>query len=245
MIEEKQKILIVEDEKKIVEVIEAYLEKEGYSVYTAYTGLTGIELFYANKIDLVVLDLMLPKLSGEEVCKKIREVSDVPIIMLTAKIKNEDIIDGFSLGADDYIQKPFRTNELVVRIKAILKRCRDTNYNSNDMENVKIFVIDSVNDKKIYLSINYDNYTVLLNNNEVNLTPSEFKILVVLSRNPKRTFTREQLIEFALGDEFQGNDRTIDAYIKSLRQKIEIIPKEPKIITTVYGFGYRFDIDNN
>lgn len=223
-------ILVVDDEPKIVEVVEAYLKKEGFNVLTAEDGEKALKLFKNELIHLVVLDLMLPKISGEEICNRIRATSDVPIIMLTAKSEEDDKIEGLAIGADDYLTKPFSARELVGRVKALIRRSyRDSSpladyliFNNGDLE------VD-INKMKVKKDGEY-----------VNLTTNEFKILVALLTNPGQIFSREQLVERAFGLDYEGFDRTIDSHIKNIRQKIEDNHKEPKYIITVYGMGYKF-----
>lgn len=225
-----RKILVVEDEKNILEVIEAYLLKEGFRVITAEDGEMALELFKTEKIHLIVLDLMLPKLSGEEVCTTIRATSDIPIIMLTAKVDEDDKIEGLTIGADDYITKPFSPRELVSRVKALLRRSyRD----SNPLAEKLVF-----NDGD--LEVDIDKMIVRKKGENVYLTSNEFKILSSLLTRPGQVFSREQLIELAFGYDYDGFDRTIDTYIKNIRQKIEDNPKSPNYIITVYGVGYKF-----
>lgn len=224
------KILVVEDEKNIQEVIKAYLMKEGYSVITAEDGEKALEIFNKENIQLIILDLMLPKLSGEKVCSVIRAKSDVPIIMLTAKVEEDDKIEGLSIGADDYVTKPFSPRELVSRVKALLRRSyRD----ASPLAEKLIF-----NDGDLELDI--DKMIVRKKGKNVYLTSNEFKVLVALLSNPGQVFTREQLIELAFGYDYDGFDRTVDTYIKNIRQKIEDDPKKPSYIFTVYGVGYKF-----
>ncbi|MTK10866.1 MAG: response regulator transcription factor [Clostridiaceae bacterium] len=223
-------ILVVDDEPKIVEVVEAYLKKEGFNVLTAEDGEKALKLFKNEVIHLVVLDLMLPKISGEEVCNRIRATSDVPIIMLTAKSEEDDKVEGLAIGADDYLTKPFSARELVGRVKALIRRSyRDSSpladyliFNNGDLE------ID-INKMKVKKGGQY-----------VNLTTNEFKILLALLTNPGQIFSREQLVERAFGLDYVGFDRTIDSHIKNIRQKIEDNHREPKYIITVYGMGYKF-----
>ena len=225
-----KRILVVDDEPKIVEVVDAYLRKEGFDVLTARDGEKALKLFKDEVIHLVVLDLMLPKISGEEICNKIRATSDVPIIMLTAKTEEEDKISGLAIGADDYLTKPFSARELVGRVKALIRRSyRDSTpladyliFNNGDLE------VD-INKMKVKKAGLY-----------INLTTNEFKILVALLTNPGQVFSREQLVEKAFGIDYEGFDRTIDSHIKNIRQKIENNHKEPKYIITVYGMGYKF-----
>lgn len=225
-----RKILVVEDEKNILEVIEAYLLKEGFRVITAEDGEMALELFKTEKIHLIVLDLMLPKISGEEVCTTIRATSDIPIIMLTAKVDEDDKIEGLTIGADDYITKPFSPRELVSRVKALLRRSyRD----SNPLAEKLVF-----NDGD--LEVDIDKMIVRKKRENIYLTSNEFKILSSLLTRPGQVFSREQLIELAFGYDYDGFDRTIDTYIKNIRQKIEDNPKSPNYIITVYGVGYKF-----
>ncbi|NLY45847.1 MAG: response regulator transcription factor [Tissierella sp.] len=224
-------ILVVEDEKNILDVIKAYLEKENYNIITATDGEKALELFQTMDVHLIILDLMIPKISGEEVCKRIRDTSDVPIIMLTAKVDIENKIEGLNIGADDYITKPFSPKELVSRVKALLRRSYKgtrlltelLSFNNNDL------VIDK------------DKMMVTKDNTNISLTTIEFKILFALASNNSIVLSREQLIDIAFGNDYEGYDRTIDTHIKNLRQKIERDPKNPEYITTVYGAGYRFE----
>lgn len=222
-------ILIVDDEKKICEFIKAFLDNEGYYTEVAYDGDSAIDKLNSKKYDLLILDRMLPGISGEEICKYIRDKSDVPIIMLTAKIEDEDKIDGFKLGCDDYICKPFNINELILRVKAILKRVS----NFGDKE------IISYGDE---LEINTSTHEVKVRGEEVILTNTEYKILLILTNNPKKIYSRDKLLESTIEGYYEKGDRAIDSHIKNLRQKIEIDSRNPKIIQTVYGVGYRFGL---
>lgn len=226
-------VLVVDDEPKIVEIITAYLKKEGYDVLSAFNGIEALKIFNSNNIDLVILDLMLPDLSGEKVCDEIRKISEVPIVMLTAKVQEEEILKGFSLGSDDYITKPFSPKILIARIKAVLSRIQD------NRENIKDIV--SFNDGD--LIINTKTYEVKKNNNPVFLTLSEFKILKAFIENPKKIFTRNELLDKIVLDEIEIYDRTIDSHIKNIRSKIEENTKSPFYIITIYGVGYRFGGD--
>lgn len=224
-----KKILVVDDEIKILEVVKSYLEREGFSVITETNGNNVLDTFKKEKPDLVILDLMLPGISGEELCKRIRQFSNVPILMLTAKVQESDKINGFSIGADDYLTKPFSPRELVMRVKAILRRTTD---------DVPLAEVISFNNDD--LVVDFKAHTVKKKGVVVNLTPNEFKILKFLIHNPNRVFTREELIEKVMGFDYEGYDRTIDAHIKNLRQKIEDDTKNPMYIKTVYGVGYKF-----
>ena len=230
MVNATKKILVVDDEVKIVEVVKSYLENSGYSVVEAYNGKDALEKFDKVNPSLIVLDLMLPDISGEEICKTIRRKSRVPIIMLTAKIEEEDVLKGLDIGADDYIAKPFSPRQLIARIAAVLRRVDD--------EAVPLSRIMTYNNDE--LIIDTLKYEVKKNDTILNLTPNEYKILMILIKYPSKAFTREELVCMVLGEDFDGFDRTIDTHIKNLRQKIENDPKTPKYILTVHGVGYRF-----
>jgi len=221
-------ILVIEDEVSVSEVIKAYLEKEGYNVYCTTEGLKGIEMFKSMDFKLIILDLMLPDISGEEVCKIIRETSDVHIFMLTAKGALEDRIEGFNIGADEYLIKPFSPRELTARVNALFRRLKE----DNKLENV--FFDDG------RLCIDYHKRTVKVNGKEVPFTPNEFDILYALALNKGRVLSREQLIEKVYGMDYEGYDRTIDVHIKNIRKKIEEDTKNPKYIITVMKAGYKF-----
>ncbi|WP_425540172.1 response regulator transcription factor [Microaceticoccus formicicus] len=223
-----RKILLIEDEKGISSIISSYLQKEGYEVSQAYDGGEALKYFTTHDFDLVILDRMLPLISGEEVLKTIRQLSDIPVILVTAKVEEIDKIEGFQLGADDYVTKPFSPKELMERVRAILRRIR------KDPVNTNILSFDNGR-----LIINLDNYTCKVNGNEVTLTNNEFSILQVLFSKPGKIFTREEIISIAFGDEYDAFDRAIDTHIKNIRQKIEESPRDPKYIKTVYGVGYK------
>ncbi|MED1852286.1 response regulator transcription factor [Brevibacillus borstelensis] len=224
-------ILIVDDEPQIVEILSSYLQKEGYHVITAVSGTEALEWTHSTGIDLVLLDLMLPDMSGEEVCERIRRESRVPILMLTAKSGEPDRITGLELGADDYLVKPFSPRELVARIRAILRRAGD---------------YQSLCDRVQFgdLTISHGDKSVWKKGQMVELTPNEYRLLITLIRHPGRTWTREELVKEVLGMDFEGYDRTIDTHVKNLRHKVEDDPKEPAFIKTVYGIGYRFEDPN-
>jgi len=225
-----KKILIVDDESKIVTVVKSYLEHSGYIGYEAYNGKEALELFDRLNPSLVILDLMLPDISGEEVCKILRKRSRVPIIMLTAKVEENDILQGLDIGADDYVTKPFSPKQLVARVVALLRRT----------ENEMVPLSNMLSFNNHDLCIDSLKHEVKKNGEIVNLTPNEYKILLTMLKYPSKVFSREELISFAFGEDFDGFDRTIDTHIKNLRQKIETDPKSPKYILTIYGVGYRF-----
>ncbi|WP_028830053.1 response regulator transcription factor [Proteocatella sphenisci] len=228
---ESKKILIVEDEEKIAEAIEAYLKNSGYETFKALNGRDAIDMFEKKSPDLVILDLMLPEISGEEICRHIRRSSRTPVIMLTAKVTENDRVQGLDIGADDYISKPFSPRELVARVAAILRRTS---------ENTHLFNKMSWNDSD--LEIDISSSTVRKNGVAVNLTPSEYSILLALIKHPNMTFTREELISITLGEDYEGYDRIVDSHIKNLRSKIETDTSSPQYILTVRGIGYKFGV---
>jgi DNA-binding response OmpR family regulator len=223
-------ILMVEDEEKIVSVVKSFLESKGYCVFSAEDGRKALEIFERENIALILLDLMLPVLSGEEVCRLIRRKSRVPIIMLTAKSDEADMLEGLGIGADDYITKPFSLKALHARIEAVMRR------SSED--------IAFLNSKNSFhngdLTVDIESRMITKQSQEVKLTPNEYKILTTIMKYPNKVFTREELIVTAFGDEFEGFDRTIDSHIKNLRQKIESDPKNPVYVKTIHGVGYKF-----
>lgn len=225
----KKTILVVDDEPRITEVIQSYLESSGYAVATAEDGRTALQQFERVQPQLVVLDLMLPDISGEEVCTRLRKKSHVPIIMLTAKVAEEDFLNGLGLGADDYITKPFSPRQLVAKIEALLRRV--------ELGGVPLATVLSFNGD---LEIDSLKREIRKNGQPVNLTPNEYNILVSLVKYPNKVFTREELITLALGADYEGYERTIDTHIKNLRQKIENDVRNPRYILTVHGVGYRF-----
>jgi DNA-binding response OmpR family regulator len=227
---EEKRILVVDDEQKILEVVKAYLEKEGYTVLIATDGEKALKIFQEERIHLIVLDLMLPKLSGERVCSKIRTISDVPIIMLTAKIEEDEKIEGLAIGADDYLTKPFSPRELVGRVRALMRRAYREDAPLAD------YLIFNEGD----LEVDIKKFQIKKNGKMVNLTPNEFKLFSVLLTHPGQVFTRGKLLEIAFGLNYDGFDRTIDTHIKNMRHKIEDCPKKPVYILTVYGVGYKF-----
>jgi DNA-binding response OmpR family regulator len=228
---DKPAILVVDDEEKIREVVKSYLETNGFQTLCAKNGKQALELFASQRVDLVLLDLMLPDLSGEDICKKIRSLSMVPIIMLTAKVDEASIIHGLNIGADDYITKPFSPRELVARVKAVVRRSGERQ-GDNAVRGQLITCGE--------LTIDTNARTVKRNGAEISLTPNEYKILTLLASRPEKIFTRDEIIDTAFGDEYGGFDRAVDTHIKNLRAKIADDPKNPRYILTVYGMGYRF-----
>lgn len=224
-----EKILIVDDEINLLRVVKDYLLLEGYQVYTCQNGNEAIKLFYDIEPNFLILDLMLPDISGEEICKIIRKKSDVPILMLTAKSNEDAKVEGLYIGADDYMTKPFSPRELVGRVRAILRRTKGNG-----------IISDILQFRNGDLIIDIPKYSVKKAGKEINITPNEFQILLTLAQNPRRVFTRGQLTNLAFGYDFDGYDRTVDTHVKNLRQKIEDNIKQPQYIVTVYGIGYKF-----
>ena len=222
-------ILIVDDENKIVDVVKSYLEREGCEVFEAFDGKQALEIFKRINLDLIVLDLMLPDMTGEDICKIVRKTSRVPIIMLTAKIDEGSIVSGLNIGADDYMTKPFSPRELKSRVVAIFRR-------SNE-EVVSQSNIISLNEDDLIIDVL--NKEIRKNGESVDITITQYEILITLLKYPHKTFTRKELINTIFGEDYEGLDRTIDTHIKKLRKKIETNPKEPQYIITVHGTGYR------
>lgn len=225
-----RRVLVVDDEQPIRDVVRAYLEKDGYHVFEAENGKHALEVANKMKPAVVVLDLMLPDLSGEDVCRELRRGSDIGIIMLTAKGAEEQRIAGLSLGADDYIVKPFSPRELVARVRALVRRLSPGEEGLADRFSFEdgALVIDAAR------------HEVTLHGEPVGLTTSEFKLLLSLARHPGRVYSRLELIEKVQGYDFEGYERTIDAHVKNLRHKLGDDPRQPRFIVTVYGAGYKF-----
>ncbi|RHW38997.1 DNA-binding response regulator [Neobacillus notoginsengisoli] len=224
------KILLVDDEKMIIEVLEAYLVREGYAIETADNGIDALKKARTENPDLIILDLMLPDISGEEVCRLVRKESEVPILMLTAKSGEDDKINGIVMGADDYVTKPFSPREVVVRVQAILRRVKKTIDNPDRLEFEGGLAIDT--EKK----------EVTMNGELISLTPIEYKLLTNMAENPGRVYSRMDLLE-KIQDEgmfYEGYERSVDTHIKNLRKKIEADSRQPQFVVTVFGMGYKF-----
>ena len=223
------KILIADDEKNIVELAKLYLERDGFSTVCAYDGEEALSVFEKEAPELIVLDIMMPKADGWQVCREIRKVSQVPIIMLTAKTDTFDKVLGLELGADDYMTKPFEPKELVARVKAVLRRSealKDTEKKEVSFPN---------------LSINIENYELKINGETVDAPPKEIELLYFLAQNPNKVYTREQLLDKVWGFDYFGDSRTVDVHIKRLRQKLEAA-NENWQLKTVWGVGYKFEV---
>ncbi|HET6864716.1 MAG TPA: response regulator transcription factor [Solirubrobacteraceae bacterium] len=227
--DENKRVVVVDDEQSVQEVVRAYLEKDGYHVFVAGTATDGLALAERIKPGLIVLDLMLPDRAGEDVAREIRTRSDVPILMLTAKASEEERVAGLSLGADDYLVKPFSPRELVARVRAILRRSQGP----------EAPLVETLRFADGSLEIDTVGHEVKRDGAVVDLTPNEYKLLVTLARFPGRVYSRFELINHVQGYEYEGYERTIDAHVKNLRKKIEPDPKHPRYIETVFGTGYR------
>jgi two-component system alkaline phosphatase synthesis response regulator PhoP len=224
-----KKVLVVDDDINTVELVRLYLSRDGHRVITASEGIEALRLAREGHPDLIVLDLMLPGMNGLDICRTLRAESDVPIIMLTAKTTEEDRLAGLGLGADDYVTKPFSPRELAARVRAVLRRLPDESLERGPSEI-----------RHGTLTVHFLNHEATLEDKILPLTPVEFKILGILIKEPGRVFSRAQLIEKAMGYDFDGFDRTIDVHILNLRRKIEPDPNHPIFIKTVYGTGYKF-----
>jgi DNA-binding response OmpR family regulator len=222
---EKQAVLAIDDEPKILSLVKAYLEMNGFAALCAGSGAEGMTLFERNAVSLILLDLMLPDFSGEEFCGKVRRVSDVPIIMVTAKVEEEDIIHGLNIGADDYVCKPFSPRQLMARVRAALRRSGGKG--GGGFLSYGDLVVDT------------ERRVVRRNGEPVSLTRDEYNILTLLMSRQAKIFTRDEILEAVKGNDFDGFDRSVDSHIKRLRAKIGDDPKAPRRILTVYGMGYR------
>ena len=233
----KEKILIVDDEKDIRNLIEIYLKSEGYETLKAKDGEEALYLLKGNDVDLVILDVMMPKLNGIETCIKIREENELPIIMLSAKSEDIDKILGLNMGADDYLSKPFNTLELIARVKSQLRRYKKfNNYQdkNNDNEDKLTITIDD-------LVIKIDTHEVFLSDNSIRFTPIEFDILVLLAKNRGKIFSIVNIYESVWNQEYMESDNTVMVHIRKIREKIEEDPRNPRFIKTVWGVGYKIE----
>ncbi len=221
-----KRVLVVDDDEKTVELVKLYLNRDGYRVLTAYDGTEALRLARESHPDLIVLDLMLPGIDGLKVCQTLRDESDVPIIMLTARTRDEDKLTGLGIGADDYVTKPFSPKELAARVRAVLRRL------PGERGPAEI--------KRGKVSVNFAKHEASIDGKPLRLTPIEFKLLGNLIKEPGKVFSRADLIEKALGYDYKGYDRTIDVHILNLRRKLEPDPSHPRYIKTVYGAGYKF-----
>jgi two-component system alkaline phosphatase synthesis response regulator PhoP len=226
-----RRVLVVDDDEKTVELVKLYLNRDGYRVITAYNSNEALRLAQESNPDIIVLDLMIPGVGGLEICRTLREESDVPIIMLTAKTTDEDILTGLNLGADDYVTKPFSPRELAARVRTVLRRLPG----ERGPDEIKCG----------NLTVNFLKHEASTNGKSLNLTEVEFKLLGVFAKEPGRVFSRAELIDKAFGYSFEGFDRTVDVHILNLRRKLEPDPSHPRYIKTVYGAGYKLSEVNN
>jgi DNA-binding response OmpR family regulator len=225
-----KKIVVIEDEPSVQEVVRGYLERDGYVVFTAASGSEGLALAERLRPAMVILDLMLPDMPGEEICGEIRRRSDVPILMLTAKSAEEERVGGLALGADDYVTKPFSPRELVARVRAVLRRAGET----------ETPLVEQLSFDQGRLVVDTVRQDVFVDGEPVDLTPNEYRLLTTLARYPGRVYSRYELINHVQGYDYEGYERTIDSHVKNLRKKIEPDPKSPHYVETVFGAGYRF-----
>ena len=225
------KILVVDDDLNICELLKLYLENEGYTAYVANDGKTAVDMFNDKLPDLVLLDIMLPKMDGWQVCREIRKTSSVPIIMLTAKGETFDKVLGLELGADDYVTKPFDSKEVMARIKAVLRRSKGEGDNAADEKKVVKY------DK---LEINIENYELKVDGKVVDTPPKELELIYHFASNPNRVYTRDQLLDEVWGFDYYGDSRTVDVHVKRLREKLEGV-SDKWSLKTVWGVGYKFE----
>ena len=226
-----QTVLVVDDDPNVLKLARLYLERDGYRVITTLDGADGLGLAREEQPGLVVLDVMLPGMNGLDICRELRRESSVPIIMLTARVEEEDRLAGLDLGADDYVTKPFSPRELAARVRAVLRRAVRDGADAGP---------STLSAGPVELDLRFRRAT--LGGSELPLTPTEFRLLALLARHPGRTFSRDEIIDRVMGDDFDGFDRTVDAHVSSLRRKLSAAPGgDSKLIQTVYGSGYRLD----
>ena len=225
----KPTILVVDDDRKTVDLIRLYLEKDGYRVLTAYDGRQALDLSRRREPGLIILDLMLPRVDGLDVCRILRSESKVPIIMLTAKTTEEDKLIGLDLGADDYVTKPFSPREMVARVRAVLRRV----HTEEDEGPGELIFGDMV--------VDFVRHEARIDGESIHLTPKEFRLLETMAKQPGRVFSRLELLEHAFGFDYGGFERTVDVHVMNLRKKIEPDPAQPTYVHTVYGLGYKFE----
>jgi DNA-binding response OmpR family regulator len=236
----KPAVLVVDDEEKILDLVKSYLEKSGYTPLCAKTGREGLALFEKNVsppeyLSLILLDLMLPDLPGEIFCRRVREVSDIPIIMITAKVDEESIVRGLNLGADDYVCKPFSPRQLMARVEAVLRRTGDRPAAGGGQRSPAGTILNYG-----ALTVDTEKRNVNRDGENIALTRDEYNILTLLMARPVKIFTRDEILEAIKGEDYDGFDRSVDTHIKNLRAKIGDDPRSPRYIVTVYGMGYRF-----
>ncbi|WP_047980013.1 response regulator transcription factor [Ornithinibacillus contaminans] len=232
------KVLVVDDEERIRRLIRMYLEREEFIVEEAENGVEGLELALHNEYDVILLDIMMPEMDGIEVCQELRKEKNTPVIMLTAKGEETNRVQGFEVGTDDYIVKPFSPREVVLRVKALLRRTATKGYGEVNGQTKDLLVFP-------HITIDYDAHRVTADGQEVGLTPKEYELLCYLAKSPDKVFNREQLLKDVWQYEFFGDLRTVDTHVKRLREKLNNVSKEAaKMIVTVWGVGYKFEVDD-
>ncbi len=233
--EKDARILVVDDEERIRKLLRMYLERENYEIEEAENGEVALEIATENDFDLILLDLMLPGMDGIEVCQQMREQKATPVIMLTAKGEEANRVQGFEVGADDYITKPFSPREVVLRVKALLRRSSTTKFLQTETTTKNVIVFP-------YLTIDHDAHRVLAEDQIINLTPKEYELLYYLAKAPDKVFSREELLKDVWNYEFFGDLRTVDTHVKRLREKLnKVSPNAASMISTVWGVGYKFE----
>ncbi|GGP10415.1 response regulator transcription factor [Oceanobacillus neutriphilus] len=236
---EAQKLLVVDDEERIRRLIKMYLEKEDFEIDEAADGKTALEMALQNNYNAIILDIMMPEMDGIQVCEELKKEKDTPVIMLTARGEESNRVQGFEVGADDYIVKPFSPREAVLRVKAILRRVSNVNYQQSDTTAKNLLVFP-------HLTIDHDGHRVTADNQEVSLTPKEYELLCFLANSPDKVFNREQLLKEVWQYEFFGDLRTVDTHVKRLREKLNSVsPQAAKMIVTVWGIGYKFEVEQD
>lgn len=223
----KPRVLVVDDEPQMVGIVAYAFETQGFEVLTAYDGEQALQKINSEQLDLVLLDVMLPRIDGFEICRIVRQNTTLPVILLTARKEEEDVIHGLELGADDYMTKPFNPRELVARVRAVLRRTAGATAPAAELLRAGALALD------------IEGHQATLDGRPLELTPTEFELLAVLLRNPGRAFTRLELLDRVQGDAYEGYERTIDAHIKNLRAKLGDEPRRPRYIQTVFGVGYK------
>ena len=234
--EKETKVLVVDDEERIRRLIRMYIEREGFIVEEAENGTEALQLALDHHYDVILLDIMMPEMDGVEVCQELRKEKDTPVIMLTAKGEEANRVQGFEIGADDYIVKPFSPREVVLRVKALLRRVSSSSFQNADTTAKNILVFP-------HITIDHDAHRVTADGEEVNLTPKEYELLCFLAKSPDKVFNREHLLKEVWQYEFFGDLRTVDTHVKRLREKLNhVSPEAAKMIVTVWGVGYKFEV---
>ncbi|WP_188453820.1 response regulator transcription factor [Virgibacillus oceani] len=232
------KVLVVDDEERIRRLIRMYLEREDFIVEEADNGKDALDMALTNDYDVILLDIMMPEMDGIEVCEQIRKEKNTPVIMLTAKGEEANRVQGFEVGTDDYIVKPFSPREVVLRVKALLRRVSQTNFKDDDTSSKELLVFP-------HLTIDHDAHRVTADGKEISLTPKEYELLCFLASAPDKVFNRELLLKEVWQYEFFGDLRTVDTHVKRLREKLNNVSKDAsKMIVTVWGVGYKFEVDD-